>query len=162
MGDLHIAIHRAEAAEQAQRDINNFLAPFISQYGDFLKTEPLSRGWDYRDFEADTFVQTENNTFYLKGDETYEHGDHYTPELNLPFAFVEDPQQFKNDYRAKQAAFLAKQAEKTQAEKAERVKRLQTQLAKAQAELDKAQEDGTDIIKIVATSVQVANLRDQV
>jgi hypothetical protein len=157
MSELSHAVKLAERAEQAQRDINNFLAPFAKAYGEFL-TEENPRGYDLRDFNSDTFIEVENNTFYLKGEEDYSYGDYYTPSLSLPFAFVEDPQQFKNDYRQKQAEAKAKAAAKTAKDKAERVARLKTQLAKAQAELDKALGDGSDDIKAVAYTLSEKRL----
>lgn len=149
MGDLSKAVKLAETFEQSKRDINNFLAPFAEDYAAFITED--TKGYNrLQNFKVDTFVEVEGENFYLQGEEVYAYSEYDTPYLTLPFAFVENPQQFKNDYRARQAALKAKADAKKATDKAAQVERLKIQLAKAQAELDKAVEDGTDQIKTTA------------
>lgn len=159
MSDLIIAKSRADELRNAQQSIDTFLAPFIKDYTEFLTAENR-RGWDLRDFEADTFVEIGFDTFCLRGEEEYSYGEYYTPSLNLPFAFVEDPDQYKADYRKKEADRKARQEAKAKTSKEEQVARLRAQLAKAEAELTKATQDN-DPIKTVANRNLAKELRAQ-
>jgi hypothetical protein len=117
-----------------QRQIDTFLAPFVKDFAAFM-TEHNARGFDLRDFNADTFVEIEGTTFYLKGEEEYYHGEYYAPTLNLPFAFVEDSAAYKADFLRTQAEIEANRNAKKKAEKEAQIARLEAQLAKARAEV---------------------------
>lgn len=149
----------ASQFEEAQTRINNFLAPFVKDYTAFM-TEEDARGFDLRDFKADTFIEIEGNTFLLHGEEEYSYGEYYTPTLNLPFDFVANPKAFKADYQKQQAEIKAKADAKKKADKQGMVERLRAQLARAEAELAKADEQN-DPIKGFATRNQAKQLRDQ-
>lgn len=147
----------ANQLEEAQTRINSFLAPFIKDYTAFLTAEN-ARGYDLRDFKADTFEEIEGGTFLIHGEEEYSYGEYYTPTVNLPFAFVEDPEKFKADYRKQQAEVKAKREATTKKAKAEQVERLKAQLARAEAELATARTEN-DPIKAVANRNKAKELR---
>lgn len=155
MTALSTTIDLVAARDRAQQDIDSHLAPSLAKYKEFLLE--LNPSQDCRDLEADTFLETDREFFSFVADEEYSHGDYYTPSLNLPFAFVEDPEAYSAKARQDEADRKAKATARTAKDTAERVERLKAQLAKAQAELDKA-EQGTDEIKIVATQNLVASL----
>ncbi len=157
--DLTIAKSRAAAFNAAKNDINDFLEPFARQYFYFM-SELNPRGWDQRDINANEFVEIENNSFYLTGEEVYEYSEYYTPSLSLPFAFVEDPEAFKEQARKEKAEREEKALTKKKADAAERVVRLRAQLAKAEAEAATA-EVQKDEIKLTANRNKAKELRSQ-
>lgn len=158
ISDLSRAIQYAEAAEQAQRNIDNFLAPFIEHFVEFQ--QEFKTHWDHRDSKADTFKEIDGNSFWIVGEETYEYGEYYAPSFNLPFEFIENPAAFKEEQIRVKREREAKEkaAQKRSAE--ERVTKLREQLARAEADLAKANEQ-KDPIKKVATRNQAEQLRDQ-
>ena len=160
MNTLDTALQYVAERDGAQATIEHHLNPYLARYKEFLLE--LTPSYDSRDLEADTFLEIDHKTFSFTGEEDYKYGEYYTPSLNVPFAFVEDPEAYIAMARQEEADRKERAAAKTSNDKKERVARLELQLEKARAELAKAEEEGTDMIKIVATSVQVANLSDQV
>lgn len=156
--DLTIAKSRAAAFNAAQNDINDFLAPFVRKYADLMIE--LNPNYDQRDLQADSFVEIDNNSFYLTGEEIYQYSEYYTPSLNLPFAFVEDPETYRQIALAEKAAAYEKAVTKKKAEAAERVTRLKAQLARAEAEASAA-EVQKDEIKLTANRNRAKELRSQ-
>lgn len=156
--DLTIAKSRAAAFNAAQNDINDFLAPFVRKYADLMIE--LNPNYDQRDLQADSFMEIDNNSFYLTGEEIYQYSEYYTPSLNLPFAFVEDPETYRQIALAEKAAAYEKAVTKKKAEAAERVTRLKAQLARAEAEASAA-EVQKDEIKLTANRNRAKELRSQ-
>lgn len=157
LSNLYSAQVLARNFSHAQQQINSFLAPFIKDYAAFMIAE-TPRGHDLRDFEADTFVEIENESFYLTGDEVYAYSEYYKPTLSLPFAFVEDPKKFKAAFRQSQADLKAKADSKKKDEKTAMIERLKAQLARAEAELAKA-DTQNDPIRSTASRNRAKELR---
>lgn len=156
--DLTIAKSRAAAFNTAKQDINDFLAPFVRKYADLMVE--LNHNYDQRDLQVDSFVEIDNNSFLLTGEEVYQYSEYYTPSLYLPFAFVEDPETFRQIALAEKAAAYEKALTKKKSEAAERVIRLREQLARAEAEAAAA-ETQNDEIKLTANRNKAKELRTQ-
>lgn len=142
--------------EAIQTQIETHLAPFLAKYKE-LMLELNHHNYDHRDLSVETFNEIDREFFSFTSEEVYEYGDYYTPTLNLPFAFVEDPEAYAVKARQDEAYRKERETAKTAKGKAERVERLKEQLAEAQAELDKA-EQGNDPIKLTATRNHVESL----
>lgn len=160
MSDLHIAKHRAEAAEQAQRDIDNFLAPFVKKFAELHIKELQTRGFDHRDANATRFTEIDGSHFGMTGEETYEYGETYTPSLNIPFDFVEDPGAYRQKALAEKVEREEKAALKKKKDAEERVASLKAQLAKAEADI-KAADAERDAIKFLANRHRAKSLRNE-
>lgn len=160
MSDLSKAVNLAEAAEQAQRDIDNFLAPFVKQFAELQRDDLQPAGFDWRDAEATRFTHVEGKYFEMTGDEVYEYGEEYTPTLSLPIDFVDDPQAYREKAIRERNERLEKAAARKKRDAEERIERLKSQLAKAEADAQKAQAE-QDAIKATANTNAAAKLRDQ-
>jgi hypothetical protein len=160
MSDLSKATVLAEAAEQAQRDIDNFLEPFVKQFVDLQINELQTRGFDHRDAKADRFKELDGTNFWMTGDEIYEYGETYTPSLNLPFDFVDDPQAYRQKALAEKIERQTQAALRKKRDAEERIERLKTQLAKAEADARKAQAE-QDAIKATANTNAADKLRNE-
>jgi len=149
---------RAAGFVQARESVEAFLTPFIDQYTNFLTEMGQNNYYNHLDATADTFVEIDGNSFYFTGDEEYSHGDYYTPNISLPFDFVEDPEAYMAKARAADKLRKAKAEKDKEAVALHRLERARKELAAAEAAITKANEDG-DLIKIVATQNQISGLK---
>lgn len=112
-------------------ELEAHLAPFLKQYIDFM-AEVYPRYLDSKDETATTFAGTDEKNFLFEGEEYYDHGDYETPTVELPFAFVEDPEAFMKTARDAKAAQEAKHAAAMRKREEERINLLRRQLAVAE------------------------------
>lgn len=156
---LNLAQGLISQREAVQTQIETTLAPFLKDYIEFM-AEINPSYHSVADREVDTFVEIDNHTFAFEGEEEYEYGENFTPSVNLPFAFVEDPEDFKAKARQDKLDREMKAAAKKKADAEERAERLRAQLAKVEAEIAKADED-KDAIRGLASRQRVKQVRDE-
>lgn len=144
VSDLSTAIRLAEEAEQAQRDIDNFLAPFVKSLREFaLALNPP--GFYIKDFDAHRFTEVDEYNFWLEGDDIEEYGDTYTPILNIPKEFIENPAAYKEKRLKQQTEAKEKLVREKKRDAERRVELLKNQLANAEAAVAKAITEADEI-----------------
>lgn len=122
--------------QATQTELETLLAPSLKKYVEFM-AEINPRYHDEKDKTATTFAGTDERNFIFEGEEYYEHGDYETPTVELPFAFVEDPEAFMKTARDAKAAVEAKHAAAMRKREEDRINRLKRELSQAEAALAK-------------------------
>ena len=158
LSDLNRAKTYASAFTAAQNEINDFLEPFVRKYGQLMLE--LNPNYDQRDLKATSFYEYDREFFSLEGYPIYEFSESYTPTLDLPFAFVEDPEGFREAKLREKADLEEKAQTKKKADAADRVVRLRAQLARAEAEAAAA-EQTSDPIKATSSRNLADKLRSE-
>ena len=144
--------------DNLQTQIETALRLSLQDYLDFLPQRGSSWVTHHTDATDYTFTELDGTNFAFESEEYYCYGESETDYVNLPFEFVESPETYKARILAEiQAAENAKKA-RIKATQEERVARLKAQLAKAEANLAKAQEQ-EDLIGTIALTKQTGEIR---
>lgn len=98
---------------------------FLPERGNSWTPEKFTKAEDY------SFTEIENSHFIFESEEWYECGDYTKDTIELPFAFVEDPEAFKAKERAEIAEKAKKFTETQRAAAEARVTSLEAQLEAA-------------------------------
>jgi hypothetical protein len=118
--------------EEAQTRLNTFLAPTLQDYIDFLPERGAAyTPGKYTNASGYTFKEVDTSHFIFESPEYYEYGDYEKDVVELPFAFVEDPEAYKTKLRDEISAAAKKFSERQAATELANVKRLEAQLEAA-------------------------------
>lgn len=118
----------------SRKELETHLAPFLKQYI-ALKDESDPRYFNEKDREVTTFKCVEDKLFIFEGEPYYEYGDYETPSIELPFAFVEDPEGYTEKERKRIAEQAAKFSEAQREAAQRRIDSLTRQIEAEKARL---------------------------
>jgi hypothetical protein len=122
--------------ELAKDQLEGFLSDSLQAYIDFLPERGKSWTPEKHLKAAEySFKYTDADTFVFETEEFYSYGDYISDTVELPFAFIEDPEKFKADtlqaIRDEERARAIKNAEFQQ----EKIKVIRRQLEVAERSL---------------------------
>jgi len=139
MTSLQQAESLADAITFSTQQFEAYTRDALQDYIDFLdKTIPAQGPIKHKDASEYSFKEVDGKLFVFESDEFHHYGEYVTDEIELPFAFVEDPELYKahiiesiRDAKAKRDARIHSAAQA-------RVDKLKKELEAAERSLEKA------------------------
>lgn len=123
--------------DTATRVFEDSLRPTLQNYLDFLPELGVSWGpTKYTQAVDYSFREVENTNFIFASEEFYEYGEYTSDIIELPFAFVENPEKYRADLLERMRAAEAMRTEKQRKQAEERILKLREQLEREERRLN--------------------------
>lgn len=132
MTSLSQAQTLADAIDTAKQQFEAYIRPVLQDYINFIPERDNS--WEqvkFTDAEKYSFTEVDSTFFIFESEEYYQYGEYEKDCVELPFAFVEDPEAFKTKDREVRAEKARKSTEAQRKQAQDEVIRLEAQLEAA-------------------------------